>query len=159
MSFIINFGKHSGKTLEWIYFHDPGYIYWMTGNNMQEKLPPMTKERFEDLLRRASYLKIPGMCKWCNQRPITRMFMTLHPSGGLADVAFDCDKCYPLGGSYSVPTYPSFYTPDFFRQYDKTGAYFLVQAIKRVYFGDPSIKMTQKRMEDFFNNPINFVNF
>ncbi len=54
-------------------------------------------------------------------------------------------------------TTPSFYTPDFFRSYDKTGARFLVSAIKRAYFGE-RVRMTQKKMEEFFDEPGHFMN-
>jgi len=54
---------------------------------------------------------------------------------------------------------PSFYTPDIFQSYDKTGARIMVDAIKHTYFGSSSARMTQNRMEEFFDNPENFVSF
>lgn len=87
------------------------------------------------------------------------MFLTLHISGGLGRVDFDCDECEPGGSSVSVPLTPSFFTPDYYRNYDKTGARFLIDAIKWAYYRNSSERMTQQKMEDFFNNPNNFVNF
>jgi hypothetical protein len=54
---------------------------------------------------------------------------------------------------------PGFFTPDLYRSYDKTGARFMVRSIKHAYFGDVSHRMTQARLEAFFDNPTNFVNF
>jgi hypothetical protein len=58
------------------------------------------------------------------------MSVTEHPSGGLARVDFFCNDC-DLGEPRSVLVRPSFYTPDFFRNCDKLGGKFLVEAIKR----------------------------
>ena len=149
------FGKHKGKTVEWIFFHDPGYVWWLIQERVE--LRGAVRARFEQLVQRASPLRIPGLCPWCNTRPITRMFSTLHISGGLAGVSFDCDECEAQGGSLSTPSVPSFYTPDRFRSYDKTGADIMIGAIKHAYFGSRSARMTQKRMEEFFDNPDNFV--
>lgn len=159
MAFTLNFGKYKNKTFEWLFFHDPGYVWWMIEKNIPERFSKVESKRFEDLVRRAKHLKIPGLCSWCNQRTITRMFLTQHTSGGLAKVDFDCDECHPFGSSPTVSLVPSFFTPDFYRNYDKTGANFMIEAIKSAYFKDPSYRMTQKRMEDFFNDRNNFMNF
>jgi len=55
-----------------------------------------------------------------------------------------------------VLTTPAFYTPDFFRTYDKLGGRILVGAIKRAYFGS-NARMIQAKMEEFFDNSRNFV--
>ena len=162
MAHRLKFGKHKGKTLEWLFFNDPGYVEYITKkgiNNDPRKFPPYARDRFQDLVRRASHLKIPGLCPWCKKRPITRMFFTQHISGGLAGVDFDCDVCEPKGSSPSTSLKPAFFTPDIYRNYDKTGARFLIRAIKHAYFKNPSFKMTQKRLEEFFNYLENFVNF
>lgn len=160
MAFTLNFGKYNGKTFEWLLFHDPGYVWWMIEENIPaDKFLETEKRRFDDLVRRAKHLRIPGLCSWCKKKPITRMFLTKHISGGLARVDFDCDVCYPGGGSPTASLEPSFFTPDYYRNYDKMGAKFMIDSIKHAYFNDSSYKMTQKRMEDFFNNPQNFTQF
>lgn len=60
---------------------------------------------------------------------------------------------------FSEPMIPSFLEGDYFRNYDKTGNTILIRAIKRAYFGSPSIRMNQERMEEFFENPENFIQF
>jgi hypothetical protein len=54
---------------------------------------------------------------------------------------------------------PSFLASEIFRSYDKTGGKFLVGAVKYRYFGDSSYRMTQKRLETFFENEANFTVF
>jgi hypothetical protein len=158
------FGKYQGKkTLEQIFFTDPGYIYWMVDKEIREDMRKFGQQgirRFADLLRRAAHLRIPGICDWCKSgRPVSRMFLTGHISGGLGVVGFDCDECYPQGSSPTMAMKPSFYTPDAYRSYDKTGGRLLVEAIKFRYFGDTSYRITDKRADEFFDNPANFVNF
>lgn len=157
MAQFLEFGKYKNKkkTLEWLFFHDPGYVWWMIDNGAEKNLRGGERERFHQLVRRAKHLAIPGNCRHCS-RPISRMSLSEHSGGGLARVDFFCDGC-DLGGARSVLTTPAFYTPDFFRNYDKLGATFLVDAIKSAYFGS-NARMTQARMEEFFRNPANFVN-
>lgn len=155
MAYTLGFGKHKDKTLEWLLFNDPGYVWWMIEEGAQKNLKGGARTRFEQLVRRAKHLAIPGTCAHCS-KPISRMSLTEHPSGGLAVIDFFCDKCHHDGGSFSVLTTPAFYTPDFFKNYDKLGAKFLVDAIKYAYFGK-KIRMTQTKMEEFFDNPSNFV--
>jgi hypothetical protein len=156
MPYTVGFGKHRERTLEWLFFNDPGYVWWMIEEGAEERLKGATRDRFDQLVRRARHLAVPGKCRHCSKR-ISRMSLTEHPSGGLAVVDFFCDTCSHEGGSRSVLTIPAFYTPDLFRGYDKIGARFLVDAIKYAYFG-PRVRMTQKKMEEFFDEPSHFVN-
>jgi|ADurb_Gel_03_Slu_FD_contig_51_1641286_length_564_multi_1_in_0_out_0_1 hypothetical protein len=162
MSVKLRHGKHKGKSVESLFFSDPGYVYWMVKKGIHEDAKWFSfdeQARFQTLLRRASHLRIPGLCPWCGLRPVSRMFMTIHASGGLATVSFDCSVCEPSGSSFSTPMKPSFYTPDIFRSYDKTGGKVLVQAIKRAYFGNKSHRMTDQRLSEFWDNKDNFVDF
>ena len=155
MTHLVGFGRYKDKTLEWLFFHDPGYVWWMIAEDATKNLRGPARARFDQLVRRAKHLAIPGKCKHCN-RAVSRMSVSEHPSGGLARVDFFCDAC-DLGGSRSFLTIPSFYTPDFFRNYDKLGGKFLSDAIKQAYYG-PKVRMTQAKMEEFFDDPNNFVN-
>jgi hypothetical protein len=155
MAYKVGFGKHEEKTLEWLFFHDPGYVWWMIENNEQEKLNGAARMRFDELIRRAKHLAIPGTCSHC-EKPVSRMCLIRHPNGGLTDVVFFCNSCYRDGAISKFMT-PSFFTPDVFKNYDKTGAKILVAAIKDAYF-DNKVRMTQAKMEEFFDDPTNFVN-
>lgn len=156
MVYTVGFGKHKARTLEWLFFNDPGYVWWMIDQGAQKSLKGAARLRFDKLVQRAKHLAIPGKCKHCSQ-PVSRMSLTRHSSGGLAVVDFFCGKCQHDGGSLSVLTTPAFYTPDSFKDYDKLGAKFLVDAIKYAYFGT-KVRMTQAKMEEFFDEPRHFVN-
>lgn len=156
------FGKHKGKTLEWIFFHDPEYIKWIVENGIHKDPFKFTAEgraRLEKLVKRASHLKIPGFCERCGEKPITKMSLVLHTSGGLVGVEFHCEECRPRESYYSTPLNPSLLESDYFRSYNKMGAKILIRAIKGKYFGDSTIRLSQRRLEEFFDNPNNFVNF
>lgn len=154
-AYIIGVGKHRGRTLEWLFFNDPGYVWWRIDQGARQNLKGAARARFDQLVQRAKHLAIPGTCKHCRQ-PVSRMSLTVHPSGGLAAVDFFCPQCQHDGGTLSVLTTPAFYTPDFFKGYDKLGAKFLVDAIKYAYVGR-KVRMTQAKMEKFFDEPSHFV--
>jgi hypothetical protein len=155
MAYTLGFGKHADKTLEWLFFNDPGYVWWMIHERAEKNLSGAARTRFDQLVRRAKHLAIPGKCQHCS-KPISRMCLTEHPSGGLTRVDFFCDTCHHIG-SRSILTTPAFYTPDLFKRYDKRGAEFLVSAIKSAYYGE-KVRMTQAKMEEFFDEPSHFAN-
>ena len=161
MSYCMNFGKYEGETFEWVFFHDPCYIQWMIKNvhaNVS-KFSPEARARFEELERRASHLRIPGYCAWCAERPITRIFLTFNTRKRMMHVHFDCDRCRPEGSSYSQPFLPSLFVLDDLAYHHDSDMKVFVAAIKRAYFGKTSVKLTQKRLEEFFDDPDNFVNY
>lgn len=159
MAITLEFGKHEGKSLEWLFFHDLGYVWYLVNARANFKDDPEAGYRFYELVRRASHLRIPGLCPYCENRPITQMYLVHKPGGGLAQVFFECDTCEPMGPISTTPHVPSFCAPDWYKKYDKAGASVMVAAIKVAYFGSASVRMSQKRMETFFDNPENFVSF
>jgi hypothetical protein len=156
MAHTLGFGRYRSKTLEWLFFNDPGYVWWMIDDGAEKNLKEAARTRFDQLVRRAKQLAVPGKCRHCD-KPISRMSVIEHPSGGLARVDFFCEKCHHGDGSHSLLTTPAFYTPDFFKSYDKLGGKILVDAIKYAYYGK-KVQMTQTKMEEFFDKPSNFVN-
>jgi hypothetical protein len=155
MAYTLGFGKYNGKTLEWLFFNDPGYVWWMIDKGADGNLGGAARTRFDQLVRGAWHLKIPGRCRHC-EKPISRMSLIEHPSGGLARADFFCDTCHHDSGAYLLTT-PAFYTPDFFKNYDKLGGKILVEAIKYAYYGRKA-RMTQAKMEEFFDDPSHFMN-
>ena len=158
MTHVVGFGKYSLRTLEWLFFNDPGYPWWMVDSGAVVKLEVTARSRFEDLLRRARHLRLPGQCARCDQ-PITRMFLTPRREGGLAEALFFCDAHGRDDNASGIMARPSFYTPDVFKDYDKRGGQVLIRAIKYAYFGAKPPRMTQREMERFFDDPSHFVNF
>jgi len=156
MGYKVGFGKHKGKTLEWLFFNDPGYVKWMIDKGVARKFNMLVRNRFECLVWRAMNLAVPGKCRHCD-RPISLMSLTKDTSGRLAQVDFLCDKCPPIGGSRSLLTTPAFFIPDSFKSYEKRGEKFLVDSIKYAYYGK-DVQISQAEMEEFFDEPSNFVN-
>jgi hypothetical protein len=126
----------------------------MLERGAEKNLHGSVRNRFDQLVNRARSLSVPGQCEHCSQ-PISRMSLT--EDRGMGRVGFFCTDCVPGGGSRCVLVKPSFYTPDYFKSYDKSGAKFLVDAIKLRYFGR-RVRLTQSKMEEFFNNPKHFAN-
>ncbi|MCX5799641.1 MAG: hypothetical protein NTU90_08795, partial [Proteobacteria bacterium] len=156
------FGKYKDESLEWLFFHDPAYVLWIVKENIHQDKFKFTNEarnRFEELMKRASHLRIPGLRKWCKSRPISRMFYTFDMRGKVVGIHFDCDVCRPDGSSFSLPHTPSFFPPFSEMNFDKTAYRLLLDSIRQVYFGSTSVKLTQGRLEEFFNNQQNFVDF
>jgi len=88
------------------------------------------------------------------------MFFTLDRRGKVTGINFDCNVCRPDGSSLSLPLTPSFFPPpDSVINYDKTAFKILLDAIRQVYFGGTSVKLTQGRLEEFFDNHQYFINF
>jgi hypothetical protein len=151
----MEFGKHRGKTLEWLFFNDPGYVRWMIDKVVAKKFNRLVRNRFEYLVWRAMNLAVPGKCRHCN-RPISLMSLNKDSSGRLAQVDFLCDKCSQIGGSRSLLTTPAFFIPASFNSRDKRGEKVLVDSIKYAFYGK-KVSMTQEKMEEFFDEPSNFV--
>lgn len=124
-----------------------------------KKFTPSQQKCLDDLIRRATNLKIPVNCSLCNEKPVTRMYMAIHISGGLGSVGFVCNQCKYEGGSKSILVKPSFLNSEIVRRYDKTGGKILVEAIKYAYFKDSSYKITKQRADEFFDTPSNFLVF
>jgi hypothetical protein len=157
MAHSVGFKKHPDKTLEWLFFHDLSYVCWMIRKHAVDSLKPAARARFDQLVRRAKHLVIPGHCKHCSM-PLARLACISYPSGGLAEVDFFCDECNPeTSHSPFVLMKPALLSPDFFLRYRKHGETVLIDAIKRRYFGRAA-RMTQAMMEEFFDDPNNFVN-
>jgi len=153
MAYTLGFGKYRDRTLEWLFFNDPGYVWWMIDKGANMNVKGAARTRFDQLVRRARHLAIPGKCRHCD-KPVSRM--SLIESGGLARVDFFCDRCHHDSGSYLLAT-AAFYTPDFFKNYDRLGGKIVVDAIKWAYYRT-KVRMTQRKMEEFFNEPSHFLN-
>jgi hypothetical protein len=147
MSNKLTFGKHAGKSLEWLFFNDPGYTQWLSDRTSKggwKWLSWEQKPLFAELYRRASHLT--GVCPWCKQRAFTRMCLIYeHGSGRLNSVSFDCDDCGYVGGEPVSYELPSFFTLE---RLHRCRQLWIVHAIKRLLIGN--CKLTQGKMEEFF---------
>jgi hypothetical protein len=157
--YVLTFGKHRGKTFEWLLFHDPGYVWWLEEQFHDQPgiFPPLVRRQFKQLLLKASRLRVPGSCPYCGTAPIDRMVLQSDRDGRLIDVEFTCQACTPAPGPGVAVGRPGFRTPDLFHEYDKAGGKRLVGAIKQAYFGSPSFRMTDERIQAFFADAGHFA--
>lgn len=81
--YILQTGKYEGKSLEEIFFIDSGqmqkYLFYM------EQAPPENwndmQKRISWLFRKASEKKPKHLCRFCNQRPVTRFSVRISDNG------------------------------------------------------------------------------
>ena len=156
MSYNLSFGKHEGRSFEWIFFKAPRYAYWIYDKGVYRQEHNMEEDEgryFNELYRRAEHLA--GNCTVCKHRPVQRMGLTNHHgTGALGAVGYYCDECEYQGGSPTGYHQPSF----FMTAYDLSRCEKLriTAEIQRHYIGTGNL--TQKKMEAFFHNEANFVN-
>ena len=154
MSNKLSFGRHEGKTLEWLFFNKPSYAQYIHDNRIHRQEHAFDDNgccHFAELYRRATNLG--GVCCHCKERPVTRMGLTTQfQSGQIGAVGFYCDECGYLGGSRT-----GYYAPSFFIEAYTISAgdqKMILAEIRRHYTGDGNL--TQCRMEEFFQNDANF---
>ncbi|WP_395741720.1 hypothetical protein [Prosthecobacter sp.] len=149
----IEFGKHRGRSYEWIFFNDPSYATWLYENKVikrRQDLDPYEKDYFEELYARASCLA--GICEVCKAKPITRKAFYFDMGKCISHLF--CETCKVPGLSrdyYSNPSMLDFgpwttqYQPKVFRSLaDK--------------YTDQQRDYSQEEMEAFFRCDANFRN-
>ena len=155
MSNLITFGKFEGETMEWLFFHKPWYAQWMYSQAIHRdryKFSDEEGDHFRELMRRAWHLR--GTCHYCQQRPITRMGLSIHHlSGALGHVDFYCEECEYTGGSITSYHRPSLFVDT--HNLPKCEQKRIVGLIKGRYLGRG--RLTQAKMEEFFHNDAHFV--
>ena len=154
MNNILSFGKHAGKTFEWLFFNKPSYVEWIFDEGIHHNEYLFSEESANHLLelrKRASCLA--GKCESCQERPLRYMGLSfLHGSGTLGHIGFFCEECEYTGGSST-----GYYPPSFFAGYPapRCEQLRITGKIKSYFVG--SGRLTQEKMEAFFHNDAHFV--
>ena len=151
-----NLKKHAGKSYEWLFFHDPSYATWIIENNITNQRHNFSEEEgehFEEIYRRASHLT--GVCHWCRQRPLTQLGIRYSNHGSPSYADFYCRDCQGRSGCVTEASPPAIILPRRLRDCEQAR---IIDAVKRQYSGDPHLKLTQHRMEEFFRRDDFFVN-
>ena len=150
----LTFGKHEGKTIEWLFFNKPAYARYIYDNRIHRQEHAFDDNgccHFAEVYRRATHLG--GRCSHCKERPVTRMGLTTNLHGEVVAVGFYCDECGYLGGSRT-----GYYAPSFIvNAYTVSAAdqKMILNEIRRHYLGGGNL--TQSKMEAFFTNDANFA--
>jgi hypothetical protein len=149
MSYKLSFGKHEGKTFEWVFFNAPGYAEWIYDNRIHRQHHNMDEaegDYFAELFRRASVLQ--GTCSVCKKRALTRMGLTFRRGADeISAVRFYCDECEYQGGSPTEYHPPSFFLEAY--QLRLCEQKRITGEVKGHFIGADG-NLTQKKMEAFF---------
>lgn len=152
---ILDFGKHSGKSLPQVILSDPDYFYWAMDKGVFNTRPLLRKEA-EKIERRAAAIKIPNDSKKENE-----IEYILHPPS-MTLCSFEVvPSSRPLhkGGSPAFrETTLSLKAPYNFKSYDKLGYKIFLKSFKTYILQRSSIRITRQVAEDFFSNTRNFQN-
>jgi hypothetical protein len=155
MSNKLSFGKHEGRTFEWLFFNKPAYAQWLYDNDIHlqdERMTEQEGEYFLELYRRATNLG--GICCQCKEWPVTRMGLTTHfRSHDISAVGFFCEECEYQGGSRAGFYHPSFIVAAY--TVSAGDQKMILSEVRRHYLGE-SGRFTQSKMEEFFGNDANF---
>jgi len=147
----VNFGKWKGKgkTLPQIIVSDPDWFFWAQGNGA---LKGVVGPEGEALVRRSVSIKIPS-----TMRETHCVAYTLSHDGkfyGFDLIPKDQPEHHGSSSQIRKPTL-DLSAPRHLQRYDKTGCKLMLSTFKYYWFGNKSF--TKKRVEEFFDDPGNFV--
>lgn len=148
---VVDFGKWRGKglTLPQILVKDPDWFFWAIEENVFSG--PLASQA-KKLDRRARGIKLPAPLATTDC--IQYMFA---PDGKFAGFNVIVQSQPPHVGSSSEMRRPvlNLSAPRAFKSYDKLGCRLLLQTFKYYWFGGKNF--TKSKVEDFFDDPVNFV--
>jgi len=151
---VVTFGKHYGRTLPEIVFHDPGYFFWAIREDVFRGRAGLEREA-KLIDQRARRIRVPS--DGAGTPKINYVFsrfdgrfshLKLVSPDNLSD---DCDSrslrrdVIDLGLLFDA------------RHDFKVDGELLIASLKSIVFGDAGYRMTRKRCEAFFSNIENFV--
>lgn len=151
---IVSFGKHAGKTLPQIVLSDPDWFFWAIEQNLFQNKGPLRREAME-IDARARSIRIPNN----NTGGLEAEYILHAPTGkfGRMDIV-PANRPQHEGSS---PTFRKnvidLSVAHKIASYDKLGSKNLISSVKYALFGSTTARMSQKRCEEFFDDPTNFV--
>jgi hypothetical protein len=141
---ILNFGKHSGKSLPEIILHDPDWFFWAIEDKVLDKRGFKAEARELDF--KARNIKIP--------RPPSEHWRVKYNFHRGRFIGFEFVQV-----SSAAETYPNRLDLSLAyreKHYDKLGSKLLLRRFKAYYFGDQKARLTRKKCWEFFDNVANF---
>lgn len=138
---------HKGDTLPQVLFKDPDWFFYMIEKRCFEDKGPIAEEA-RDLNWKARHILIPG-----NEQNNLVAEYSLYPPKylfvGLKILSKSQETDDPDSERKDVIdlSYPRQR-----KSYDKYGNKLLIEALKTIFYGSKSYKMTRKRCEAFFEN-------
>lgn len=148
---VVNFGKfrNKGLTLPQIIVKDPDWFFWAVD---ESAFKGAQAAEAKTLARRASSIKLPPA-----QAATDCIQYWLTPDGKFAGFAVINQSQPPhLGSSSEIRSdVLNLAAPRGIKGYDKLGCRLMLKTFKHYWFGGKSF--TKARVENFFNDPANFV--
>jgi hypothetical protein len=141
---ILNFGKHSGKSLPEIILHDPDWFFWSIEKDVFAKGGLVAEARELDF--KARNIKIP--------RPRSEHWRVKYNFHRGSFIGFELVQV--SSAAEASPTRLDLSVPYRQKHYDKYGSRLLLRDFKKHYFGDPKTRLTRKKCWEFFDNVANF---
>jgi len=147
------FGRHKGKTLPWVIFHDPDWFFWAYKNGIFKDKQTLRKE-VREIYRKSRSIRIPQKR---SERQIAEYGFS-NRKGRFVNLEIVPVNQPQHEGSTPVYRLPviDLSVPGDTRSYDKLGYRILLKAVKFVLFRNSKCRMTEKRCASFFNNDSNF---
>ena len=150
----LEFGKHRGKKLPWVVFHDPDWFIWAYEDKVFKDKGDIEEEA-KEVYKKACSIRVPQSGE---EKRVVRYI--IHPSYGKFDGIEIIPESQPLHDGASSAFRMDVIDMRVPRQYakrDKLGYRNMFRDIKRYVFGDSDYRLTKKKCEEFFDNDDNFV--
>jgi hypothetical protein len=141
---ILNFGKHSGKSLPEIILHDPDWFFWAIDEEVLARTA--IKAEAHELDFKARNIRIP--------RPPSEHCCVKYNFHRGSFIGFEfvqvsaATEAHPNRLDLSVPYRE--------KRYDKLGSKLLLRDFRTYYFGDRKARLTREKCWEFFDNAANF---
>ena len=147
----LRFGKHKGKSLPQVLFADPDWFFWAIDESV---FRGKIEKEAQEIYRKSRSIRIPQKR---NEKLVAEY--AIHPP----TKKFGNMEIVPASRPHhegSTSTYRSkvidLGIPRKIAAYDKFGCKLLISNVKYYLFGNSSLRMTEKKCEDFFDNDENF---
>ena len=167
----IDFGRYKGKTAPQLVFVDPDYFFWGIDNGLFTNANSKLREEAYDVADKAQRIRIQRLT-YLRTSKFVAVYILCSMVGFFKDmqivpqVVYDDSNSFICDGNSFIRDDNSLYIaldvinlsiPYQNAYYGRTGARFLVYAVKQYLFGDRYYRMTAKRAAAFFEDDDNFL--
>jgi hypothetical protein len=142
----LGFGKHKGKILPWVIFHDLDWFLWAVE---KKAFKGSLATEAELLYKKITHIKIPASMG--NNRVVEYLVDRRENFTNLIIEDARAPQVGPVRSKWIDLT-----VVRRIAHYDKLGNTIIIDVLKHLYFSDESTRMTVRRCADFFNDHANF---
>ena len=143
----LHFGKHKGKSLPQILFHDPDWFFW---SHEQDNFDGALQVEAKELVVKAKNIKIPKV----DGEDTVAVYHTHR--GKFATFELIPESRPTTSETAFRKSVIDLSVPRRISSYDKLGCKLFLKQLKHYLFRNSSHHMTRKRCEEFFDDDSNF---